>query len=682
MSVRFRFRSALALPIVIPALAAVQIAACAGGEDGSTSAGSTSTGVQTGTGGQGGTNVGGSNTGGSNTGGMSSGDGGSGGNTGCKNDNDCGKDPTGPICDTGTGECVGCLPQEDKCLAGQYCNPTIKQCEVGCTDDTDCTQGSDQNCDVPTHKCVGCVTDTNCNPGSICISDTCVPGCSDSQPCQAGFSCCSSTCYDLSNNEGHCGDCTTICSKPAHAAPFCENGACGMGACEGVWADCDKNPENGCEWNTLQDGPCTCTPDEVQNCYFGAPGTMNIGPCKAGTQVCQPDGLSWSPCLGQVMPASEICANNVDDDCDGLKDNATDADGDGWSTCNGDCCDTSAGCGDPTLVNPGAVEFLNDGIDNDCNPTTSDTKQVVCGIATKFTDVTGADVAMAMELCQNTTANPPLPDKRWGVISTSQTHADGSIPSVAALNNIQDYQTAIITEYGTGGVIPKNGPTMAGISTGRMRDQNDPGYVAPNGGTSFNVTGTPPGAYLAAHNNKLPSQIDCKNTTCDAGTGANDSLDIKMKVRVPTNAKSFSYDFRFFSAEYQGYTCSIYNDFFITLLETTAQGIPADKNISFDALKNPISVNNGFFDVCVPKGCYTCPGGSAALQGTGMQISNTGGATNWLTTEAPVVAGETITLDLVLFDVTDNLIDSLVLLDNFRWNPYPPNCATPPCTHE
>ena len=45
-----------------------------------------------------------------------------------------------------------------------------------------------------------------------------------------------------------------------------------------------------------------------------------------------------------------------------------------------------------------------------------------------------------------------------------------------------------------------------------------------------------------------------------------------------------------------------------------------------------------------------------------------GGGTTWLTTDSPVVSGETITLDLVIFDVGDHAYDSLVLLDNFRWS--------------
>src|SRR5207237_1270115 len=110
----------------------------------------------------------------------------------------------------------------------------------------------------------------------------------------------------------------------------------------------------------------------------------------------------------------------------------------------------------------------------------------------------------------------------------------------------------------------------------------------------------------------------------------------------------------------------IYNDFYLALMQSKAPGIPADHNISFDALNNPVSVNNGFFQVCKKKGCYTCPNGIGDLAGTGMEKvdpfaggnSVTGGGTTWLTTDAPVVPGETIVLDFMVFDVSDGILDS------------------------
>jgi hypothetical protein len=199
--------------------------------------------------------------------------------------------------------------------------------------------------------------------------------------------------------------------------------------------------------------------------------------------------------------------------------------------------------------------------------------------------------------------------------------------------------------------------------------------VNPNGGTSFSSVSQPPASYLAAHNNKLPASAGCSGQ-CLAGSGALDSVNTRLTIRVPTNALSFSYNFRFFSAEYFQFTCQAFNDFYLALLQTGAPGIPTDKNISFDSLGNPVSVNNGFFDVCVPKGCYTCPAGNTALQGTGMQIGNTGGATLWLTTDAPIVPGETMVIDFMIFDVTDDTYDSLVLLDNFKWNAAPATVGT------
>ena len=79
---------------------------------------------------------------------------------------------------------------------------------------------------------------------------------------------------------------------------------------------------------------------------------------------------------------------------------------------------------------------------------------------------------------------------------------------------------------------------------------------------------------------------------------------------MPTNAKSFSYRFKFYSAEYPEFLCRQYNDFFVTLLSSSwlpdpnanppEDPLPTDKNIAFDANKDPVSVNNAFFQICFP----------------------------------------------------------------------------------
>jgi len=589
-----------------------------------------------------------------------------GGQVACVSDADCANNPAGSYCEVSTGNCVACVPGTATCGQDKYCDPLSKQCLDGCLNNDNCG-GINPICDLFPKTCAEFVKDKVCPQGSICGNHSCYPGCSGQQPCMPGFSCCNTSCYDLAIDVNNCGGCNKPCPSYPNASPTCVDGLCKMGACSAAFADCDQDAMNGCEWNVLQDGPCACVPNTTKPCYQGAPGTQGVGPGKAGVQTCNATGTGWGACIGQVLPKFEICGNNIDEDCNGTKDDSTDYDGDGWTMCGGDCCDSVLqGCANPRLVNPGAFEVVGNGVDDDCDATTSDSvPAAACSTTSKFTTVTALDVAKAIELCQTTTANPPLAQKKWGVISSTMLNASGTVPNATELSAMQNKQVAILMNYGTGGIVPKKGPTMAGLSSGLMRDKNDPGYPGSPDSTN-GLTSTPPAAYLAAHGGSLPSSAGCSGS-CPAGTGANDSTDIRLSIRVPTNALSFSYQFKFVSYEYWVYSCQLYNDFYLAMLQSTAMGIPADKNISFDSFNNPVSVNNGFFDVCMPKGCYTCPGGYSELTGTGMEDLNYGGGTKWLTTEAPVVPGETITLDFILFDVSDNYLDSVSLIDNFQW---------------
>ena len=49
---------------------------------------------------------------------------------------------------------------------------------------------------------------------------------------------------------------------------------------------------------------------------------------------------------------------------------------------------------------------------------------------------------------------------------------------------------------------------------------------------------------------------------------------------------------------------------------------------------------------------------------------------SWLVTTAPVVPGEIITLDFHIWDTTDSLLDSTVILDNFQWRFEPTGLST------
>jgi len=335
-------------------------------------------------------------------------------------------------------------------------------------------------------------------------------------------------------------------------------------------------------------------------------------------------------------------------------------------------------------VNQGAFEYLGNGVDDDCNPATNDMVAVADCSPTALTTPTSAmDLVHAMDLCQATTENPPLPQKTWGVIDATLTRADGTSAPL-------DLQAGVLASFGTN-VLPKKGSSFATLSSGTARGQGDPGYVHPQNGSAPGQTGnynagtqcSAPTAYLAAHGGVLPNPASCPACTGANCTTAYDSTRLRIRVRVPTNAKSFSYNLKFYSAEYPEFVCNAYNDFFLTLLTSswvpdpnipTQVPLPLDRNIATDSQGNTLSVNNAFLDVCFPPlGAPpgACPEGTLDLVGNGMGgwagNLKDGGGTAWLTNEAPVVPGETIELEFIMWDAGDHNVDSVALLDKFKW---------------
>ncbi|MBI3377424.1 MAG: RHS repeat protein [Nitrospirae bacterium] len=62
----------------------------------------------------------------------------------------------------------------------------------------------------------------------------------------------------------------------------------------------------------------TCTNGQTISCYTGTGGTQGIGECKSGTQTCV--NGQWGACTGEVLPATEVCGDNMDNNCDGQVD--------------------------------------------------------------------------------------------------------------------------------------------------------------------------------------------------------------------------------------------------------------------------------------------------------------------------------------------------------------------------
>ncbi len=82
-------------------------------------------------------------------------------------------------------------------------------------------------------------------------------------------------------------------------------------------------------------GPCQ--PGTTRPCYDGLPGTEGVGPCRGGIETCGDDGETWSGCQGEVIPQTEDCHSEQDEDCNGYGCGET-----VWSLVFGDGADEEA----------------------------------------------------------------------------------------------------------------------------------------------------------------------------------------------------------------------------------------------------------------------------------------------------------------------------------------------------
>ncbi|MCS6899490.1 MAG: choice-of-anchor L domain-containing protein [Myxococcales bacterium] len=339
-------------------------------------------------------------------------------------------------------------------------------------------------------------------------------------------------------------------------------------------------------------------------------------------------------------------------------DSNIDNDGDGFTEADGDCndCDPNA--------NPGAIDIITynpDGTpadvqaDEDCDGSPTLPGQDTCDQNLAIDSNEALHGAFAMDICKVAQGNS------WGILKAEYVTIDNQ-----PLSPNGHLGHGLLTKFGSG-TFPQRGASMFVISSGTARAPGDPDYASPGGFTQGSQASHPPGFPL-------------ESPSCPGVKTGNpyDSVALRLTLRAPTNAKSFSFKFRFFTYEYPKYICSQFNDFFAVLMDPPPPDVnQLNKNITFDSQKNPVSVNNAFLEVCTPgthKGkFFPCPSGTGDLQGTGFE---TGGATVWLQTQANVAPGSTFTLTFTAYDSGDPVLDSTGIVDDFRWSAEPAQGGT------
>lgn len=213
------------------------------------------------------------------------------------------------------GSCGHRCRVDQRCLEGVCrCGLNLKVCNKQCID-----------IQVDSKNCGAC--GKACSPGQVCSDGKCYASCPKSTQ-----SICFGGCFDLKTSVRHCGKCGNRCQPGVH----CIEGECsreierkeniGLNDAgesfgeksypEQIVPECPNKEVEDCDG---RDNDCNGLIDDLpsRSCYTGPKTSLEIGTCKAGTQACK--GGVWGPCLGQILPQSELC-DGKDNDCDGKVD--------------------------------------------------------------------------------------------------------------------------------------------------------------------------------------------------------------------------------------------------------------------------------------------------------------------------------------------------------------------------
>jgi hypothetical protein len=220
--------------------------------------------------------------------------------------------PAGGSVVCSNGSCIPSCPSgqiicNSTCVNPQTNNTHCGGCNSPCSNERTCQSGQ---CKCPGNKPVECGSTCQpaCCPGAACsppISGLCLS--SGICGCALGLTSCAGACVNTSTSLQHCGSCGTVCTN-VNGTTQCSSGTC-QPTCSPGWANCDGNPNNGCEASLNNTSSCGSCSIQCQS--------VNGNPtCPAG--VCVPNCNSgYADCDGNKPNGCETNTNTNAAHCGG-----------------------------------------------------------------------------------------------------------------------------------------------------------------------------------------------------------------------------------------------------------------------------------------------------------------------------------------------------------------------------